>query len=36
ARLLAPVFARPVAWRVLDTIVGLTMLVIAAALVAGR
>ena len=36
ARLLAPVFARPVAWRVLDTIVGLTMLVIAAALVMGR
>lgn len=36
ARLLAPVFARPVAWRVLDTIVGLTMLVIAAALVIGR
>ena len=33
ARLLAPWFARPAAWRVLDAIVGATMLVIAVALV---
>ncbi len=32
ARRLAPVFARPAAWRVLDALVGLTMLVLAAAL----
>ncbi|MEL7459467.1 MAG: LysE/ArgO family amino acid transporter [Pseudomonadota bacterium] len=36
ARLLAPVFARPAAWRVLDGVVGLTMLVIAANLVRGH
>ncbi len=33
ARLLAPLFARPVAWRVLDGVVGLTMWIIAASLV---
>ncbi len=33
ARLLAPVFARPIAWRILDTVVGLTMLGIAVLLV---
>jgi L-lysine exporter family protein LysE/ArgO len=33
ARLLAPVFARPEAWRKLDTLVGLTMIAIAAILV---
>lgn len=33
ARLLAPVFARPTAWRKLDTLVGLTMIVLAAMLV---
>lgn len=32
ARLLRPFFARPASWRVLDLIVGLTMLVIAASL----
>jgi L-lysine exporter family protein LysE/ArgO len=32
ARWLAPVFAKPVAWRWLDVIVGLTMLLLAAAL----
>jgi L-lysine exporter family protein LysE/ArgO len=35
ARLLAPVFARPRAWQVLDVIVGLTMLAMATMLVAG-
>lgn len=35
ARLLAPLFARPRAWQVLDVIVGLTMLAMAAMLVAG-
>ena len=34
ARLLAPLFARPRAWQVLDALVGLTMLAIAALLVA--
>ncbi|WP_237214452.1 LysE/ArgO family amino acid transporter [Falsiroseomonas oryziterrae] len=34
ARLLAPLFARPVAWRVLDGVVGVTMLALAAGLVA--
>jgi len=34
ARLLAPVFAKPHAWRALDTLVGITMLVLAALLVA--
>ncbi len=34
AGLLAPLFARPAAWRVLDTVVGLTMLAIAAKLLA--
>ena len=29
ARLLAPVFARPTAWRALDTLVGLTMITLA-------
>jgi|SRR6185437_749147 len=33
ARLLAPVFARPRAWQVLDTVVGLTMLAIAVMLI---
>ncbi|WP_444464583.1 LysE/ArgO family amino acid transporter [Rhodobacter capsulatus] len=33
ARLLAPVFARPAAWRVLDLLVGLIMLALAAGLV---
>jgi|KBSMisStandDraft_5_1062788.scaffolds.fasta_scaffold185550_2 L-lysine exporter family protein LysE/ArgO len=33
ARLLAPVFARPFAWRVLDTLVGLTMLTLAVVLI---
>ncbi|NKJ42287.1 MULTISPECIES: LysE/ArgO family amino acid transporter [unclassified Novosphingobium] len=33
ARLLAPLFARPAAWRVLDAIVGMTMLAMAAMLV---
>jgi L-lysine exporter family protein LysE/ArgO len=33
ARLLAPVFARPLAWRVLDTMIGLLMLALAASLV---
>lgn len=36
ARLLAPVFARPGAWRVLETGVGLVMWAIAASLVLGR
>ena len=35
ARMLAPVFARPVAWRALDTIVGMTMLALAAKLALG-
>lgn len=35
ARLLAPVFTRPSAWRVLDGVVGVTMLALAASLVAG-
>jgi L-lysine exporter family protein LysE/ArgO len=35
ARALAPVFARPAAWRVLDGIVGLTMLALAAKLALG-
>ena len=34
ARLLAPVFARPAAWRVLDAVVGATMLALALGLVA--
>lgn len=33
ARLLAPIFARPRAWQVLDTVVGLTMLSLAALLI---
>jgi L-lysine exporter family protein LysE/ArgO len=33
ARLLAPTFARPRAWQVLDTLVGLTMLVLAVVLI---
>jgi len=32
ARLLVPLFARPIAWRVLDALVGLTMLILAALL----
>jgi L-lysine exporter family protein LysE/ArgO len=32
ARSLAPVFARPRAWQVLDALIGLTMLVLAASL----
>jgi L-lysine exporter family protein LysE/ArgO len=35
ARLLAPVFARPGAWRVLDVAIGIVMWVIAARLLAG-
>ncbi|MBN7785749.1 amino acid transporter [Ponticoccus gilvus] len=35
ARLLAPVFARPVAWRVLDAGIGVTMWLIAAGLLLG-
>ncbi|WP_116597588.1 LysE/ArgO family amino acid transporter [Primorskyibacter marinus] len=35
ARLLAPVFARPMAWRVLDALVGAIMWAIAATLVSG-
>ena len=35
ARLLAPVFARPAAWRVLDAVIGLTMWAIAASLLTG-
>jgi L-lysine exporter family protein LysE/ArgO len=34
ARLLEPVFARPAAWRMLDAVVGIIMLTLAAALVA--
>ncbi len=33
ARLAAPVFARPMAWRVLDTLIGVVMLILAARLV---
>jgi len=33
ARLLAPLFARPVSWRVLDSIIGLTMVVLAGLLI---
>lgn len=33
ARLLAPVFARPLAWRILDAIIGVTMLALAVGLV---
>jgi L-lysine exporter family protein LysE/ArgO len=33
ARLLAPIFARPSAWRVLDTLIGLTMLFLAVLLI---
>jgi L-lysine exporter family protein LysE/ArgO len=33
ARLLAPIFARPRAWQVLDSVVGLTMLALAALLI---
>lgn len=33
ARLLAPIFARPAAWRVLDTLIGLTMLSLAVMLI---
>ena len=36
ARLLAPFFARPTAWRVLDALVGATMLALAAGLVMRR
>jgi len=35
ARLLAPVFARPLAWRILDAVIALVMLGIAASLVLG-
>jgi L-lysine exporter family protein LysE/ArgO len=35
ARLLAPVFARPIAWRILDGLIAVVMLVIAATLVIG-
>jgi L-lysine exporter family protein LysE/ArgO len=33
ARILAPLFTRPVAWRVLDALVGVTMLTLAASLI---
>jgi L-lysine exporter family protein LysE/ArgO len=33
ARRLAPLFARPVAWRLLDALIGVTMFVLAAMLV---
>ncbi len=33
ARLLAPVFARPIAWRVLDSVVGVTMIALSVLLV---
>ena len=33
ARLLVPVFSRPRAWQVLDTLVGVTMLALAASLI---
>ena len=33
ARLLAPVFAKPLAWRILDVLVGITMLVLAGLLI---
>jgi L-lysine exporter family protein LysE/ArgO len=33
ARLLAPIFAKPRAWQVLDTLVGLTMLFLAVVLI---
>jgi L-lysine exporter family protein LysE/ArgO len=33
--LLAPWFARPVAWQVLDGVIGIVMFVLAATLVAG-
>jgi L-lysine exporter family protein LysE/ArgO len=32
ARALAPLFARPAAWRVLDALIGVTMLTLAASL----
>jgi L-lysine exporter family protein LysE/ArgO len=35
ARLLAPWFARPLAWRILDAVVGAVMLALAAALMLG-
>lgn len=35
ARFLAPLFARPLAWRVLDVVTGLMMTVIAVVLVRG-
>jgi len=35
ARVLAPVFARPTAWRVLDAVVGVTMLALAVKLAVG-
>ncbi len=35
ARALAPLFARPAAWRVLDATVGAVMLALAASLLAG-
>lgn len=33
ARLLAPVFAKPLAWRILDVLVGITMLILAGLLI---
>ncbi len=36
ARLLAPVFARPRAWQVLDILIGLTMFGIGFSLIAGE
>ena len=35
ARLLAPVFARPLAWRILDGLIAVVMLAIAVSLVVG-
>ncbi len=34
ARILRPVFSRPAAWRVLDAVVGMTMLALVASLIA--
>ena len=36
ARLLAPLFRRPIAWRLLDALVAATMLALAYALLASR
>lgn len=36
AKYLAPVFQRPIAWRILDTLIGVVMWAIAASLIAGE